>query len=67
MTMHKTVRYIIEEHVSLLTTYLHYNVNYVEIVGDFQHSFLNQPVPTQQMLHRLNKKFHRTGSVGDAP
>ncbi len=56
---------MIEERVSLLTTYLHYDVNYVVIVGDFQHRFPNLPAPMWQVIHRLNKKFQRTGSVMD--
>ncbi len=67
MAMQQTVRYMIEERVSLLTAYLCYDADYAEIVGDFQHRFSNQPVPMRQMIHRLNKKFQRMGLVSDAP
>ncbi len=59
------MRYTIEECVPLLTGYLHYVADYAEIVGDFQHCFPNQPVPTRQIIHRLNKKFQETGSLVD--
>ncbi len=62
--MQQMVRYMIEKCVSLLIVYLHYDVDYAEIVGDFQHRFPNWPVPTWQMIHRLNNKFQWRGLVG---
>ncbi len=66
MAMQQILRYMIEECVSLLTAYLCYDADYVEIIGDFQHHFPNWPVPMRQMICRLNKKFQRMGLVGDA-
>lgn len=61
------LKYSKEERICLLTLYLRHNADYETIFNEFSAQYPNRPIPTRQMVYKLNKKFQETGSVIDAP
>ncbi len=60
------VKYTIQEHVFLLRHYYELNRDIKSLCEEFEQEYPNRGFPTHHTIYNLDRKFKRTGSVGNS-